>query len=604
MTIQPAASAASPSSVPSLLRDHVVQLAAWTLAVEAAVYLVPLLDPAGLAAFGSSRFQIPFLAVVVAAAFHRLNRLDDSGERPFWITIGAAAGCWLLTVAGVTIFPVAGPSPIHDVLEGTGHLLFYGAVLAAAELLPHMPRAQVQSSTGWHLRTAGVLLAATGWFVYFVAAPAGLPPDAGNATLSLALFCLVMDAIAAARFAALAAACESPRWRTLYGALAAALLVRMATDEITALGVMGAVERAPGTMRDLLWASAPLALVAAIRARHLDWRGARFVPNRAEIVRDRAPAQTAALLVACAAGFPVLHVALHAGDMSAPPTLFQHIVALAAMVTVGGVGMVTYRTLERQRVTSERARRALEFRLREAKKMEALARLSSTVTHEYLNLLNAIGGYVDLTLDSIGTDDPAAENLRRAHEVVRRTTAFTKRLLVISRGQPFHALSANLTRTIRDMVPDLRGLMPPPAALDATIAADDGMVAMSASALREIMVQLVTNAGEAMTAGGRAKISASWVYLDAQSAIALAVRPGRYGKVVVADTGTGIPGDVMAHLFEPFFTTKPKPRARGLGLASVYVLVNQHGGCVSVSSELGAGTTVEFLLPEYSGGVA
>ena len=100
-----------------------------------------------------------------------------------------------------------------------------------------------------------------------------------------------------------------------------------------------------------------------------------------------------------------------------------------------------------------------------------------------------------------------------------------------------------------------------------------------------------------MERGGTLTIETAWVDIGPHEAIPLAVRPGVYGKVIVRDTGSGMPREVMAHLFEPFYTTKPKPRGRGLGLATVYVVVNQHGGSVAVTSEPDVGTTVEFLLP-------
>jgi signal transduction histidine kinase len=190
-----------------------------------------------------------------------------------------------------------------------------------------------------------------------------------------------------------------------------------------------------------------------------------------------------------------------------------------------------------------------------------------------------------------------ADNLRRAHDVVRRTTIFTTRLLVLSQGQPFQPTSVVLNRTVRELLPEIRALVKPPAAVDSTIGADGGCVAISASNLREVLMPLAANASEAMEHGGRLTIETGWVDLDPQEAIARAVRPGRYGRVVVRDTGVGMPRDVLAHLYEPFFTTKAKPRNRGLGLATAYVVVTQHGGGIAVTSELGAGTTVEVLIP-------
>ena len=111
-----------------------------------------------------------------------------------------------------------------------------------------------------------------------------------------------------------------------------------------------------------------------------------------------------------------------------------------------------------------------------------------------------------------------------------------------------------------------------------------------------MLLDLATNARDAMPDGGRCRIETGVVELGADSAMALAVRPGRYARLVVRDSGSGIPNEVLPHLFEPFFSTKPDEGGSGLGLATLYAIVSQHGGCVTVTSEPGD-TAFEVLLP-------
>ncbi|MCX6546334.1 MAG: ATP-binding protein [Acidobacteria bacterium] len=587
-----------PSAARALLHDHLVQLAAWVVAVEVAIYGVPLLAPAALAGLGVSGVQIPFVAIAAAAAFYALTRIDDPNERRFWLTLGAGSLCWLVTVTLVTASQGVGGSPIRDAMVAAGYVCFYVPFLLAAERLPHRPQGSESRLTARWLNWSGLVLWSIGWFVYFIVVPIAIDSTWPAGRLRAAPLFVVLDVIIAARFASLAVECRSPRWTWIYGGIAAAFGALLVTNLIDVLIVKGLVTLPNGSGIGVMWSVPPLCLLVAFRLRQVQWGPIRPAAAEHAAARDREPAAVAFRLIALAACFPLVHAALHeTGALTATAEATQNVVALAAMALLGGTSIVAYRSLERERAAAERARAAFEERLREARKMEALGRLSSVVTHEFLNLLNAIGGYIDLTLDDLGTDDVHADNLRRAHDVVRRTTLFTTRLLILSRGQPFHPASIVLDRKVTELLPEIRAIVKPRAAVDAPLGCGDGRVAMSADYLREVLMPLATNAGEAIEGSGRLTIETGWVDLDPLEAIAKAVRPGRYGRVVVRDTGVGMPRDVLAHLYEPFFTTKPKPRNRGLGLATAYVVVTQHGGAMAVTSELGVGTCVEVLIP-------
>jgi len=598
MSSDQALASVRPSATNVLLRDHMVQLAAWVIAVETAIYSVPLLDPAALAALGVSRFEIPFVATAAAAAFYRLNRIDDRDERRFWQTLGAGSLMWLVTVILVTVFPRTGSNPARDAVVAAGYLCFYVPFLLAAERTPHLARIAGHESTARWLSWSGLMLVSLCWFAYFVVVPIAIDPARSDAPLAAGPLFIILDVMIVARFVSLAVECRSPRWTVLYGSIATAMGAGLATNVLDTLVARRLVDLPGGSWTDVIWGVPPLCLLVAFRLRHLEWPSAGSAATQGESTHGRTPATVAFLLMALAACFPLVHFALNEMGMLAPAAeTARNVVALGAMILAGGMSIVTYRILERQRAEAARAPAALEERLREAKKMEALSRFSSVVAHEFLNLINAIGGYIDLTLDALGADDVHAGHLRRAHDVVRRTAGFTKRLLILSRGQPFPPTAVVFNQTLQDLMPEIRALVKPPATVDAMLGSDDGCVAISAGYLREVLVPLAANASEAMERGGTLTIETEWVELDPQQAISRAVRPGRYGKVVVRDTGVGMPKDVLAHLYEPFFTTKPKPRVRGLGLATAYVVINQHGGSVAVTSALGVGTTVEFLLP-------
>jgi signal transduction histidine kinase len=114
--------------------------------------------------------------------------------------------------------------------------------------------------------------------------------------------------------------------------------------------------------------------------------------------------------------------------------------------------------------------------------------------------------------------------------------------------------------------------------------------------LRVMLLDLATNARDAMPRGGRWRLETGTVELDPDAALGMAMQPGRYARLEVRDTGPGIPKNVLAHIFEPFYSTKPSDRGSGLGLATLYAIVSQYGGCVNVTSEPGD-TKFEILLP-------
>jgi len=589
---------ARPSSVSGLAHDHVVQLAAWLVAVEIAILAVPLVDPGVLAALGASRVEVPFAAAAALAAFYTLRRVDNRDELRFWRLLGAGCLVWFATVSLAATIPGDGASMARAVMIAAGHLGFFLPFLLAAEVAPHLPRIADHAAPARRLAWSGLVLVSLCWFAYFVALPVAIAREVPIPLPTTGPMFVIFDLMIVVRYLTLAIGSHSPRWTTLYASIAAAMSAMLVIDVLDTMVATRSIHLTEGGWNDLIWGAPPFCLVIAFRLRHLCWRSVEHSAAQGEFSHDRRPASVAFGLVALAGGFPLVHFALRGIGILAPSVEpAQQVMALSAMVLVGAMAISMYRKLDKAREAAAHVRTALERRLFEAKKMEALGRLSSVVTHEFLNLLNAIGGYIDLTLDDLGTDHADSDNLRRAHDVVRRTTGFTTRLLILSRGQPFHPTSVVLNHAVRNLMPQVRALVKSPAVVEEAIDSDEGRVAISADALSEVLVSLATNAGEAMEHGGRLSIETGWIELGPQEAMERAVRPGRYGKVVVGDTGAGMPKEVLAHVFEPFFTTKPKPRNRGLGLATAYVIVNQHGGSVAVTSDVGVGTTVEFLVP-------
>jgi PAS domain S-box-containing protein len=243
-------------------------------------------------------------------------------------------------------------------------------------------------------------------------------------------------------------------------------------------------------------------------------------------------------------------------------------------------------------------RRLLEEQLRQSQKLEAIGRLAGGVAHDFNNILMSIMGAADLLLMQLGRDDPATDEANEIKQSVDRGAGLTRRLLAFSRRQATRSRLFELGAVVRGMDTMLRRLMGPEIELEIVSPAEPVLVVADAGQIEQVVLNLVVNARDAMPEGGRITVRVEEINLDEIAASALIeAQPGRYARLSVADTGTGIDEQTRARLFEPFFTTKEHGKGTGLGLSIVYGIVKQSGGYITVASEPGRGATFLIYLP-------
>jgi PAS domain S-box-containing protein len=248
------------------------------------------------------------------------------------------------------------------------------------------------------------------------------------------------------------------------------------------------------------------------------------------------------------------------------------------------------------------AQRGLEAQLIQAQKMEGIGRLAGGVAHDFNNLLVAISGYATMAAESIPGDHPASDDLREIRKAADRAADLTRQLLAFARRQRSDPQIISLNDLLADMDRLLRRLIQENITLVTNTDPDLWSVRADVSHIEQVLINLVVNSRDAMPHGGELTITTANVMLDdAFVRQHPSVIPGPHVMIAVADTGVGMDAETMRRLFEPFFTTKPPGIGTGLGLATCYGIVKQHGGSIWPKSEPGRGATFRVYLPRATG---
>jgi signal transduction histidine kinase len=289
--------------------------------------------------------------------------------------------------------------------------------------------------------------------------------------------------------------------------------------------------------------------------------------------------------------------ALEQGDFSYP--LKPHGGDEVAQVTRAFEEMRgTLQKNEVQRQLDEVRRQQLEGQLRQSQKMDAMGRLAGGVAHDFNNLLTIIKGNSCLLVDSLRSNDRLLACTRHIETAADRATSLTRQLLAFCRMQVLQPKIIDLNMLVSEMCKLLRRLIREDIASTFNAGESLGRVKADPGQIEQVIMNLVVNASDAMPAGGRLTIETHNVTVGEQLALTRPpILPGEYVLLSVADTGHGMNAETKARIFEPFFTTKEQGKGTGLGLATVYGIVKQSGGCIWVESEPEKGTRFEVYLP-------
>jgi len=249
-----------------------------------------------------------------------------------------------------------------------------------------------------------------------------------------------------------------------------------------------------------------------------------------------------------------------------------------------------------KRAEEERAR--LRSMLQETQKMESVGTLAGGIAHDFNNILTAIMNYAGICLMKLPEGDPVRRYVSIILESGEKAAELTRQLLSFSRREPLQMKPVDLNKAIEDHLRMLQRIIGEDISLELKLHQPLRRIVADRGKIEQILLNLAVNAGDSMPRGGRLTVETSTVEVDeASTGEHGKVAPGSYVGLVVRDTGTGMSLEVQKHIFEPFYTTKQPGKGTGLGLATVYGIVKQHKGSITVKSTLGKGSEFTVLLP-------
>ncbi len=244
-------------------------------------------------------------------------------------------------------------------------------------------------------------------------------------------------------------------------------------------------------------------------------------------------------------------------------------------------------------------RRALEQRLRQSEKMDAIGQLAGGVAHDFNNMLGGIMGAADLLTPYVETDVRGKQFLDLILGATQRAAELTSQLLTFSRKGMTAATDLDVHKPLHDALTLIARTIDKRIRISATLPAQEHHIAGDHAQLQNAFLNILINAANAMPDGGDIYVSSRSVEIDGDycQSSSFHIQPGNYVNIEIRDTGCGIPPENLPHIFEPFFTTKELGKGTGLGLSAVFGTMQQHKGAINVYSEVGKGTSIHLLFP-------
>ena len=240
--------------------------------------------------------------------------------------------------------------------------------------------------------------------------------------------------------------------------------------------------------------------------------------------------------------------------------------------------------------------RKLEDQLFQDQKMEAIGTLAGGIAHDFNNLLMGIQGRTSLMMTEVDESHPYSEHLKGIEKHIKRAVDLTQQLLGFARGGKYQVQTLDMKHLVQNQVQMFKRTRKE-IAIHEKYAPDPGAVEGDQGQIRQVLLNVFIKAWHAMPGGGDIFVETEKIHLEPDVALPIEVTPGPYVKISITDSGVGMDEAIRRRIFEPFFTTREMGRGTGLGLASAYGIIRNHGGFITVDSEVGHGSTFSIILP-------
>lgn len=559
------------------------------VAVLAVVYLFEL-GGDGLRTQLTSNLDRIMLPVMVALLLVNTRGATRTEERRFWGFLIIALASWF---AGTMVFffeQEAGlPRWVDLVVDVFYILLYLGMVLAADQ--------QPQLRSGWSERDPVYLFAmvAASIFIvaifgYFVVVPWAVQPSETARYFSSFNLYVTLDLLLTLRFVLLYRAASDTRWRRCFGLLAMGTAAMAVGDLLEGLYFAEIFIAVIGDRLDVVWLVPYLCLTAVA----LTCTGQRDTDAETDAGR-----QVGSLVPVYAFALPLIHLGLHLlGYLDPDARSAREAIVLVGLVFFAVLIILQQASLE-QAVASLRSDltvRALDEKLRRSQRLEAIGQLAGGIAHDFNNLLMVIRSSSELAVRRLGTSMPQVrDKLAEIDGAADRATDLIRQLLAFGRRQELHPQPVRVDAMVLDLQSMLARLIGDNVRLRVAVGPEPVWAMVDPALLEQVIVNLVVNARDAMPRGGDVAITARAVATAADGGSSGG--GGGWAELSVSDSGTGIPAEIRSRIFEPYFTTKEAGQGTGLGLATVYGIVEQSGGVIEVDSAVGGGTTFTVRLP-------
>lgn len=582
----------------SLLADPIARIVIAVWALLSVTLFVPVIPQPWVVWISDNALDLPFLALILIAVLYGVHNIEEAAERRFWQLVAVSYSCWLIvSLPYVFLNPASQWTTGWKIYSDLAYLGAYLSLILAIELQPHRLQTGSFSDRERQIRTIGVILLSGFLLGYFILVPAAFNGQSYETAVPSFYLFSGLDLIVITRLFMNRRDAWSIRWSWVYTWMLVAAACIFAGDVSELFASVAGFDLPSGTPLDLLWTT-PLAITAlGARAGRVAFPAEHRVLNEASVVRSSLRAGH--LLLVGAMALPIVHTLLtltHALDPTTDRP--REIVAILSLICVGGMALVAYRVLERDREQMEAKELKLVGQLGVSQKMDAVARLAASVAHDFNNLIHIIQGRTDILADQLPEEDPLQEEIREILAASARASDLAGQLMAFGRTQPTSPATVSLHDVLARAEQLLKPLLDERTRLEIRRGASLDVVQLDPLQFERVILNLVTNARDAMPTGGSVIIETfnpGFESLGGNPYTDLSVV-----QLTVTDTGLGMARDTMSHIFEPFFTTK-EGRGAGLGLAITHGLIQQAGGSISVDSELGVGTRFTITLPAVRG---